>query len=167
MARQKQTARKASGAPTKQLRKGGSGGKSGKGGSEGSGGSGGTPTGGVKKPHRYRPGTVALREIRKYQKSTDMLLRKLPFQRLMREVAQQFKTDLRFEKGAAKVLQSAAEEYLVSVFSDSNLNSIHAGRVTILAKDMDLATKIRRDPVGRKAGVGQLQPGGATVVARS
>ncbi len=53
-------------------------------------------TGGVKKPHRYRPGTVALREIRKYQKSTDLLLRKLPFQRLVREIAQEFKADLRF-----------------------------------------------------------------------
>ncbi len=53
-------------------------------------------TGGVKKPHRYRPGTVALREIRKYQKSTELLIRKLPFQRLVREIAQDFKTDLRY-----------------------------------------------------------------------
>ena len=54
-------------------------------------------TGGVKKPHRYRPGTVALREIRRYQKSTELLIRKLPFQRLVREIAQDFKTDLRFQ----------------------------------------------------------------------
>ena len=50
-------------------------------------------TGGVKKPHRYRPGTVALREIRRYQKSTELLIRKMPFQRLVREIAQDFKTD--------------------------------------------------------------------------
>lgn len=65
--------------------------------------------GGVKKPHRYRPGTVALREIRKYQKSTDLLIRKLPFQRLVREIAQEFKTDLRFQSTAILALQEAAE----------------------------------------------------------
>jgi histone H3 len=61
--------------------------------------------GGVKKPHRYRPGTVALREIRKYQKSTELLIRKLPFQRLVREIAQDFKTDLRFQSTAIMALQ--------------------------------------------------------------
>ncbi|KAF2310065.1 hypothetical protein GH714_006404 [Hevea brasiliensis] len=70
-------------------------------------------TGGVKKPHRYRPGTVALREIRKYQKSTELLIRKLPFQRLVREIAQDFKTDLRFQSHAVLALQEAAEAYLV------------------------------------------------------
>ena len=86
MARTKQTARKSTGgkAPRKQLatkaaRKSA------------------PATGGVKKPHRYRPGTVALREIRRYQKSTELLIRKLPFQRLVREIAQDFKTDLRFQ----------------------------------------------------------------------
>ena len=62
-------------------------------------------TGGVKKPRRYRPGTVALREIRRYQKSTDLLLRKLPFQRLVREIAQGFKLDLRFQSAAVAALQ--------------------------------------------------------------
>ncbi len=85
--------------------------------------------GGVKKPHRYRPGTVALREIRKYQKSTDLLLRKLPFQRLVREIAQDFKTDLRFQSTAILALQEAAEAYLVSLFEDTNLCAIHAKRV--------------------------------------
>ena len=66
-------------------------------------------TGGVKKPHRYRPGTVALREIRRYQKSTELLVRKLPFQRLVREIAQEFKTDLRFQGSAVLALQEAAE----------------------------------------------------------
>ena len=77
--------------------------------------------GGVKKPHRYRPGTVALREIRKYQKSTDLLIRKLPFQRLVREIAQDFKNDLRFQSAAILALQEASEAYLVSLFEDTNL----------------------------------------------
>ncbi|KAK0042367.1 hypothetical protein Bpfe_028171 [Biomphalaria pfeifferi] len=65
-------------------------------------------TGGVKKPHRYRPGTVALREIRRYQKSTELLIRKLPFQRLVREIAQDFKTDLRFQSSAVMALKRLA-----------------------------------------------------------
>jgi histone H3 len=80
--------------------------------------------GGVKKPHRYRPGTVALREIRKYQKSTELLIRKLPFQRLVREIAQDFKTDLRFQSSAVMALQEASEAYLVSLFEDTNLAAI-------------------------------------------
>ena len=75
--------------------------------------------GGVKKPHRYRPGTVALREIRRYQKSTELLIRKLPFQRLVRELAQEFKTDLRFQSTAILALQEAAEAYLVGLFEDT------------------------------------------------
>ena len=66
-------------------------------------------TGGVKKPHRYRPGTVALREIRQYQKSTELLIRKLPFARLVREIAQDFQTDLRFQSSAIGALQEASE----------------------------------------------------------
>ena len=84
--------------------------------------------------HRYRPGTVALREIRKYQKSTDLLLRKLPFQRLVREIAQDFMNDLRFQSSAILALQEAAESYLVSLFEDTNLCAIHAKRVTIQVK---------------------------------
>jgi len=99
--------------------------------------------GGVKKPHRYRPGTVALREIRKFQKSTDLLIRKLPFQRLVREVARQFKNDLRFQSTAILALQEAAEAYLVSLFEDTNLLANHAKRVTIYPKDMALARRIR------------------------
>ncbi|XP_047652994.1 uncharacterized protein LOC125136314 isoform X2 [Phacochoerus africanus] len=110
MARTKQTARKSTGgkAPRKQLatkaaRKSA------------------PATGGVKKPHRYRPGTVALREIRRYQKSTELLIRKLPFQRLVREIAQDFKTDLRFQSSAVMALQEACEAYLVGLFEDTNL----------------------------------------------
>jgi histone H3 len=101
------------------------------------------PTGGVKKPHRYRPGTVALREIRKFQKSTELLIRKLPFQRFVREITNDFKTDLRFQSTTLLVLQEAAEAYLVGLFEDTNLCAIHAKRVTILPKDMQLARRIR------------------------
>jgi histone H3 len=99
--------------------------------------------GGVKKPHRFKPGTVALREIRRYQKSTDLLIRKLPFQRLVREIAQDYKTDLRFQSSAVMALQEAAEAYLVGLFEDSNLCAIHAKRVTIFPKDIQLARRIR------------------------
>ena len=132
MARTKQTARKSTGgkAPRKQLatkaaRKSA------------------PATGGVKKPHRYRPGTVALREIRRYQKSTELLIRKLPFQRLVREIAQDFKTDLRFQGSAVMALQEASEAYLVGLFEDTNLCAIHAKRVTIMPKDIQLARRIR------------------------
>uniref|UniRef100_A0A8C9EG97 H3.3 histone A n=1 Tax=Pavo cristatus TaxID=9049 RepID=A0A8C9EG97_PAVCR len=159
MARTKQTARKSTGgkAPRKQLatkaaRKSA------------------PSTGGVKKPHRYRipgslmlscahegrdaagtvgmhtdewPGTVALREIRRYQKSTELLIRKLPFQRLVREIAQDFKTDLRFQSAAIGALQEASEAYLVGLFEDTNLCAIHAKRVTIMPKDIQLARRIR------------------------
>ncbi|XP_042147089.1 histone H3-like [Ixodes scapularis] len=150
-------------------------------------------TGGVKKPHRYRPGTVALREIRRYQKSTELLIRKLPFQRLVREIAQDFKTDLRFPSSAVMALQEASEAYLVGLFEDTtellirklpfqrlvreiaqdfktdlrfpssavmalqeaseaylvglfedtNICAIHAKRVTIMPKDIQLARRIR------------------------
>ena len=75
--------------------------------------------GGLKKPHRYRPGTVALREIRKYQRSTELLIRKLPFQRLVREISQEFKTDVRFQSTALLALQEAAEAYMVHLFEDT------------------------------------------------
>ena len=100
-------------------------------------------TGGMKKPHRYRPGTVALREIRRYQKSTELLIKKLPFQRLVREIAQDFKTNLRFQSAAIGALQEAAEAYSVSLFEDTNLCAIHAKRVTIMPRDMRLARRIR------------------------
>ena len=101
------------------------------------------PAGGVKKRNRYRPGTVALREIRRYQKSTDLLIRKLPFQRLVREIAQDFKGDLRFQSAAVLALQEASEAYLVGLFEDTNLCAVHAKRVTIMPKDIQLARRIR------------------------
>ncbi|KAG6826999.1 histone H3.1 [Tricholoma furcatifolium] len=134
MARTKQTARKSTGgkAPRKQLASKSAARKTAA-----------NVTGGVKKPHRFRPGTVALREIRRYQKSTELLIRKLPFQRLVREIAQDFKTDLRFQSSAVMALQEAAEAYLVSLFEDTNLAAIHAKRVTIQPKDLALARRLR------------------------
>ncbi|KAF9446954.1 histone-fold-containing protein [Macrolepiota fuliginosa MF-IS2] len=105
----------------------------------------------VRKPHRFRPGTVAIREIRKYQKSTDLLLRKLPFSRLVKEIAEDMTTDLneygdsglRWQSSALLALQEAAEAYLVHLFEDANLCAIHAKRVTIMPKDIQLARRIR------------------------
>ena len=98
--------------------------------------------GGVKKPHGYRPGTVALCEIRRYQKSTELLIRKLPFQHLVREIAQDFKTELRFQSAAIMALQEASEAYLVGLFEDFNLCAIHAKQVTIMPKGIQLARHI-------------------------
>ena len=101
--------------------------------------------GGIKKPHFYRPGTVALREIRKYQKSTEFLIRKAPFQRLVREITQAHKGDLRFQSSALGASQEASEAYLVGLFEDTNLCAIHAKRVTIMPKDIQLTRRIRRE----------------------
>lgn len=133
MARTKQTARKSTGgkAPRKQIA------------TKAARKSTAVSAGGIKKPHRYRPGTVALREIRRYQKSTELLIRKLPFQRLVREIAQDSKPDLRFQSTAIAALQEAAEAYLVSLFEDVNLCAIHSKRVTIMVRDIQLARRIR------------------------
>ena len=135
MARTKQTAKKSSGgkAPRKELRtlSGRSGRKNTK--------------GGVKKPHRYRPGTVALREIRKYQKSHDLLIRKLPFQRMVRECIQELKTDVnRLQNHAAEAMQEACESFLTGVFEDAQLSAVHGKRVTIKPKDIRLCMRIQR-----------------------
>ena len=129
MARTKQTARKSTGgkAPRKQLatkaaRKSA------------------PATGGVKKPHRYRPGTVALREIRRYQKSTELLIRKLPFQRLVREIAQDFKTDLRFQSSAVMALQGASEAYLVGLFEEINFTLCSC--LVVLKRDLEASENI-------------------------
>jgi len=98
---------------------------------------------GVKKPRRYRPGTIALREIRRFQKSTELLIRKIPFQRLVREICADFKPYLRFQSSAMGALQEASEAYLVGLFEDTNLVALHAKRVTIMVKDMQLARRIR------------------------
>ncbi len=101
------------------------------------------------KPRRYRPGTVALRNIRKYQKSTELLIKKLPFQRLVREIAQEFRPDYRFQSAAVLALQEASEAMLVGLFEDANLCAIHAKRVTVMPKDMALARRIKGERVLR------------------
>ena len=108
------------------------------------------PKGGVKKRYRYRPGTVALKQIRQYQKSTELLIRKLPFQRLVREIASDSEVirsplcgKVRFQSAAIMALQEATEAYLIGLFEDSNLCAIHARRVTIMPKDIQLARRIR------------------------
>ena len=102
---------------------------------------------GVKRPHRYRPGTVALREIRQYQKSTDLLIRKLPFQRLVREITQDIFAGLglRFQSTAILAIQEASEAYIVQLFQDTNLCAMHGKRVTVMVKDIRLARRIRGD----------------------
>ena len=97
------------------------------------------------KAKRFRAGTVALQQIRKYQKGTDLLIKKRPFQRLVKEIAQEFFPNLRFQSHALAALQEASEAYIVRLFEDTNLCCIHAKRVTIYARDMQLARRIRGD----------------------
>jgi len=99
----------------------------------------------AKKHHRYRPGTVALREIKRYQRTTDLLMRKLPFMRLVREVAQEYKVDLKFQGTALMAVQEAAEAFLVGLMEDTNLCTLHANRVTITPRDMQLARRLRHE----------------------
>lgn len=100
------------------------------------------------RPRRYKPGTVALREIRRYQQSTDLLLLKLPFQRLVREICEYIlpfhvAREMRWQSQAIMALQEASEAFLVHLFEDTNLCAIHAKRVTIMQKDMQLARRLR------------------------
>ncbi|KAJ5972781.1 Histone-fold [Penicillium vulpinum] len=104
-----------------------------------------TPTG---RRRRYKPGTVALKEIRRYQRSYDLLIAKLPFARLVREVALELLpadvgAELRWQSFAIQALQEAAEAFLVHLFEDTNLCALHAKRVTIMQKDIQLARRIR------------------------
>ncbi|KAK8111588.1 histone H3-like centromeric protein cse-4 [Apiospora kogelbergensis] len=132
-------------------------GRGGRGGGGGGGGRGGVGAGNapavqpgdpipIPRRRRYRPGTKALREIRRLQSNTDLLLRKLPFARLVREVALQFlprDEGMRWQSQAIMALQEAAEAFLVHLFEDTNLCAIHAKRVTIMQKDIQLARRIR------------------------
>jgi histone H3 len=139
MARTKQTARKSTGGPGGKLKKP----------TKKKATKAPISTGGivVKKPHRFRPGTVALREIRRYQKSTELLIRRQPFNRLVREIAQDYITPNgageRFQASAVLALQEASEAYLTALFEDTNLCAIHAKRQTIMPKDIQLARRIR------------------------
>lgn len=111
----------------------------------------GVTKGGVKKAHKYKPGTVALREIRKFQKSTELLIRKLPFQKVVKSIANELRQDTRFQSSAISALQEATEAYLVGLFEDTNLCAIHARRVTIMVRDMQLARRIRGEKFDSKA----------------
>jgi len=96
------------------------------------------------KPKRFRPGTVALREIRKYQRSTDLLIRKLPFARLTREITNNLAPEpFRWTAEGLLALQEASEDFIVHLLEDTNLCAMHAKRVTIMPKDMQLARRIR------------------------
>ena len=92
---------------------------------------------------RWRPGSVALMEIRHYQRNPHPICGFLPFSRLVREIAMDFKSNLRFSKGALMILQESSEQYLTGLFEDTQLCAIHARRVTIMPKDIQLARRIR------------------------
>ena len=114
-----------------------------------------TSTGGVKKPHRYRPGMVALREIRRYQKSTECLIKRSPFQQLIREISQEYRVcpdgpgtpsvQVQIQSTAIAALQEAAENFIVGLFEDVNLLAVHAKRITVMPRDIRLALRIRGD----------------------
>ena len=98
---------------------------------------------GAKKSFKWRPGTVALRQIRKFQRSTETLLRKAPFLRLVREIATSGKDGLRWQASALQALQEATESFVTGLLSDANLCALHAKRVTLLARDLQLARRLR------------------------
>ena len=110
-------------------------------------------TGGIKKPHRYHPGLVALHEIHRYQQSTESLIRKTPFNKLIKEISQEYRiypeglgspsVQVRFQSTALAALQKAAENFLVGLFEDFNLLAVHAKRVTVMPHDIGLALRIR------------------------
>ena len=106
---------------------------------------GGVKNGEEKRTRRNRAGTVALREIKRYQRSTKCLLPRAPFHRLVRNITMSYDSDLRFQSNALVALQEASEAYLVGIFEDTNLCAIHAKRATIMKKDMELARRIRGD----------------------
>ncbi|XP_017295541.2 histone H3-like [Kryptolebias marmoratus] len=94
-------------------------------------------TSGVKKPHLYRPRTVALRKIHHYQKSTELLIQKLPFQQLVQEITQDFKTDLSFRSSAVMAPQEASEAYLVGLFEDTSLRPIQNRVVNLMPRETE------------------------------
>lgn len=103
-----------------------------------------------RKNKRYRQGTLALRDIRRLQKSTELLIPRKPFQRLVRDISEEIwkqfgQTALKFQTASLSALHEAAESYLVGLFEDTNLCAVHAKRVTIMPKDMQLARKMRGD----------------------
>ena len=102
-----------------------------------------------KRKNRYRPGQAALREIKKYQKQTDLVIRRMPFQRLCRDIAREFVPEVRFQPSTLQALQECTEMYIAGLFEDTQLCTLHAKRVTVYQKDMMLAQRIRGDKYGR------------------
>ncbi len=100
--------------------------------------------GGLKHPHRYRPDTVALREIRKSQMCTELLIPKYNFQCLVREIMRNFHIDLRIQSVALLALQEATESYLINMFDDAQIAAIHAGRITVKVSDIQLTNYFRK-----------------------
>mmetsp|Transcript_2465 Transcript_2465/g.5893 ORF Transcript_2465/g.5893 Transcript_2465/m.5893 type:complete len:129 (-) Transcript_2465:2602-2988(-) len=97
----------------------------------------------MKEKIRFRPGIKALREIRKFQKSTDLLIHRLPFARLVKEITLEFHHSLQWQSVALEALQYAAEDYIIGLMEDANLSALHAKRVTLMPKDIHLAKRIR------------------------
>ena len=114
------------------------------------------PRGGVKKPHRYRPGTVALCEFHCFQKTTELLIRKAPFQRVVREITQKMfpKQDLHFQSLAVLALHEASEAYMVGMFEDTNLAALHAKHVIIMPRDIFLAQRLHGEIFTKPDAVG-------------
>lgn len=98
---------------------------------------------GTKRQHRWHPGTVALREVRRYQNSTELLIQRAPFRRLVREIVTNLKDSMRMSNSALEAIQDSAENYIVGVLTDANLCTIHAKRVTLFPKDLSLAMRLR------------------------
>ncbi|AFP65317.1 centromeric histone-3 like protein (nucleomorph) [Chroomonas mesostigmatica CCMP1168] len=99
----------------------------------------------IKKKFRFRPGIKALREIRKFQRSTDLLIHRLPFARLVKEITLNFQYSLQWQSVALEAIQYASEDYIVGLMEDANLSALHAKRVTVMPKDITLARRIRGD----------------------
>ena len=102
---------------------------------------------GSSKTHRRRPGTVALREVRKYQKTTEHLIRKAPFVRLIRECLFKTKESIRLSANACEAIQDATESYMTGLLSDANLCTLHAKRVTLMPRDLKLARRLRGERI--------------------
>lgn len=94
---------------------------------------------------RYRSGNKALSEIRKFQKSTDLLIHRLPFARLVKEITLTYHHSLQWQSIAIEAVQHACEDYIIGLMEDANLSAIHAKRITIMPKDLLLAQRIRGD----------------------
>ena len=96
-----------------------------------------------KRKVRYKAGSKVLAEIRKFQKATDLLIHRLPFVRLIKEITLKFHHSLQWQNLALEAIQHAAEDYLIGLMEDANLSALHAKRVTIMPKDIRLARRIR------------------------